>query len=111
MRCQGRPAILKLVESCDVTGCGVKVGLRGCDTGGGLRCPGCGVKVGLRICDTINRFVIERTCVHSVHVQENYALNSLQRYNLFLSTQYAHVRSIINLIYSGDLRCQGRLVL
>ena len=65
------------------TGCGVKVGLRGCDTGGGLRCPGCGVKVGLRICDTINRFVIERTCVHSVHVQENYALNSLHRYNLF----------------------------
>ena len=55
---------------------------------------------------TTIRFIIERTHIHSVHAQDNYALDSQQRFIMILSVQYA-LNSFINRIiaivkYSPD---------
>ena len=49
---------------------------------------------------TIIRLIIERTCVQSVYAQDNYALDSRQRYYQIelRSAISTHVRSIINWI-------------
>ena len=53
--------------------------------------------------DDIIRLIIERTCVQSVYAQDNYVLDSQQRfYQMLLRSAFStHVRSIINWMIAG----------